>query len=278
MSYKKNLFATATLLFSTLTTSAFAADPHWTYEEEPTWGEIESLDLTALPPAKFPYAECSIGQKQSPVDIVPESASTVSRNAIKFGYGANPLSISNNGHTVKVNIATGGMSLSLEHFNLLQFHMHAPSEHTLNGQHYPLEIHFVHSTPDGKLAVVGVFAKIGTANPALQTVLDNAPDGLSTATPNNLTINPTDLLPATLTPITRAYYTYAGSLTTPPCTEGVNWYVLKTPIQISAAQLALYQAKYQSGADTAASNVGAPLPGSDGNRLTQPLNGRVLGK
>ncbi len=255
-----------------------AADPHWIYEEQADWGALESEDAGLVPPANYPYAECSIGRKQSPVDLIRADITQVTENKLKFEYTTNPLSISNNGHTVKVNVANGNVKIGATAYSLLQFHMHAPSEHTINGHHYPLEIHFVHGTPDGKLAVVGVFAKIGGANWALQKVLDNTPDTLQDVAPEGITFNPVDLVPAHSLPATSSFFTYSGSLTTPPCTEGVQWYVLKTPIEISAEQLALYQEKYLAGANKAAADAGLPSVSEDGNRWVQPLNGRIVVK
>jgi carbonic anhydrase len=146
-----------------------------------------------------------------------------------------------------------------EKYSLLQYHIHAPSEHVINGKSYPLEIHFVHGTPDGKLAVIGVFAEEGKANSQFDTILDYAPenhDGF--AAPMMRFINPSLLLPTNK----KSFYLYAGSLTTPPCSEGVNWYVMKNPIQLSKDQIVRFEKFYANNA-----------------RHSQPLNGRqVLNK
>ena len=161
---KQAIFA---LSFMAVSTTAFASDPHWLYDEQAEWGEITDKTVTVKPP--YPYAECSLGQKQSPVDLGTAKAVS-SMNLLQPKYLEEPLVISNNGHTVKVNAKAGNLMIGSEKYDLLQYHIHAPSEHVINGKTYPLEIHFVHGTPDGKLAVLGVFAEEGKVNIEFQKI------------------------------------------------------------------------------------------------------------
>jgi carbonic anhydrase len=251
---KKTFVITSLLATSVVFAST---DPHWTYDEP--W---ENLSNTTTPTkaSDLPYAECGLGLKQSPVDLNALKA-VKSTNALKTAYKSESLTVVNNGHSIKVNLpATSKSVLSIgsEQYNLLQYHIHAPSEHVVNGKASAAEIHFVHSTPDGKLAVVGVIVDVSATakkNVEFQKILDVAPSTL-TETPA-LIADPTKLLSS----ITK-FYLYSGSLTTPPCTEGVNWYVLKTPIQITPAQLTAFEDLYH-----------------DNARPVQALNGRqVLAK
>lgn len=254
-SFIKNAIFITSLL---ATSSAFATDPHWTYDEE--WDNLSN----ATAPTKamdFPYAECSLGQKQSPIDLGAEKAVT-STNALKPAYKSVALTVVNNGHSIKVDVPAATksvLSIGSEQYTLLQYHIHAPSEHVIDDKTYDAEIHFVHSTPDGKLAVVGVLVDApATAkhNVEFQKLLDVAPKNKTDA-PAALTANPAKLLPST-----SKFYLYSGSLTTPPCTEGVNWYVLQKPIQITPAQLTTFKTLYSGNA-----------------RAAQALNGRqVLAK
>ena len=166
------------------------------------------------------------------------------------------LNIKNNGHTIQANY-DGGSSIEVNggKFNLLQYHFHAPSEHALNGKLYDMEVHFVHKAADGALAVIGVFFKEGAENKALKTVWGNMPTTEGEKKVAGVTISAKDLLPTN----TSKYYHYMGSLTTPPCNEVVNWYVLENPIEASKAQV-------KTLADLFTIN----------NRPVQPLNRRFV--
>lgn len=181
------------------------------------------------------YAICSTGQQESPIDL--RAAIGADLGAIGFAWKPLPLRATNNGHTVQFD-APPGSSISLEgnRYALAQFHIHHPSEHLLDGRRFPLEIHFVHTLADGRIGVIGVFVEEGKVNPALQTALDAIPKQIDATNADGM-INPNALLPAT-----RGFYRYEGSLTTPPCAEKVDWIVLRTPIQASAAQIAQFQA------------------------------------
>ncbi|HYF65894.1 MAG TPA: carbonic anhydrase family protein [Herpetosiphonaceae bacterium] len=201
-----------------------ADDHHWTYEgaEGPEhWGELTP-----------DYALCSAGQEQSPVDI--SASAPLNAANIASSYDPSAVNIFNNGHTVQVNYDPGStMTLEGGEYQLVQFHFHAHSEHTHAGQAAPLEMHLVHKNAEGKLAVVGVWLEPGAENAAFAPVFDHLPAtaGDPQAVPG-ATVDADDLLPAE-----RAYYRYNGSLTTPPCTEGVKWVMLDRSVAISQGQI-----------------------------------------
>ena len=211
------------------------APPHWTYEGEDgpeNWGELGEA-----------YAACGTGQQQSPIDITTVNVDHLPD--IEFSYTDSALNILNNGHTIQANYDAGSSIVSDgETYNLAQFHFHAPSEHTIDGESYPMELHFVHRSEAGVIAVVGLMIEVGDAdNAGLAPVFDNMPpeasqDGTAAAIAGQ-TISAASLLPAD-----QHYFTYSGSLTTPPCSEGVKWHVITTPITISQAQFDAYTALY----------------------------------
>lgn len=249
----KRIFLATTLLTSTIAMSA----PHWTHEEEAEWGGIQDSTQTVAP-LTYPYAECNIGQHQSPVDLGTMTSET-SLNSLQTKYVADKPDFFNSGHAVQVNVSSnykGQLKIGSDAYPLIQYHFHAPSEHVIGSKTYPAELHFVHIRPDGKMAVLGVLLEEGKANSTIQTILDNVSKvGSEHKKDTGLTINPTSLLPKTLS----KFYTYAGSLTTPPCSEGVNWYVLATPITVSTTQLTQLEDLY-----------------NDNARKAQNLNGRVV--
>ncbi|WNO11545.1 carbonic anhydrase family protein [Teredinibacter sp. KSP-S5-2] len=223
---------------------------HWGYdgEEGPEyWGDLDPS-----------YRMCSIGTKQSPIDISDtEEADDDELRALKFRYKRTPLEIVNNGHTIQVNYEAGSyLQVSKkEKYPVLQFHFHAMSENTVNGVQYPLEVHIVHVDADHNIAVVGVLFEVGRHNRALDAFFNNLPHHHDeTVTVPDEFINARALLPKE-----KSYVHFDGSLTTPPCTEGVKWYVMKDRIEVSAEQLAKFTELY------------------DHNyRPVQNLNGRVL--
>jgi carbonic anhydrase len=194
------------------------------------------------------YAACA-GTRQSPVDLAADDEAQEVN--IEFDYAAAEGTPMNTGHGVQVNVEGGTMTIGSKAFALKQFHFHTPSEHTLDGQSYPAEAHLVHAAEDGELAVLGIFYQEGDASEVLAPVWDDL-DALSEAEP--MTINV-----ATLLPSSRVAYTYTGSLTTPPCSEGVRWHVMQQPLTLSAQQLAALTAIHD-----------------DNNRPVQPLNERDL--
>lgn len=200
------------------------------------------------------FASCG-GEQQSPVNI---AGSTDDNNltAITRNYAATQAHIVNNGHTVQFNYDNGSeITLAGEKYQLLQFHFHTHSEHTLNGKVYPMEIHMVHrNEATGKLAVVGILVEEGDENLVLQPFMDKFPGTAGGKYDGTETFNAADILPDS-----EAYFTYAGSLTTPPCSEIVTWIVLEQPIQASAGQIHQIE-----------------LLEHENNRPLQPLYGRTI--
>lgn len=221
------------------------AEPHWTHEDQ-NWGAIEDPAQTEAP-LMFPFAVCSIGNHQSPVDLVAENIEE-KINRLKFNYAPDSPVFFNSGHGIQVNTSMdypGELKIGKEAYPLIQFHLHEPSEHIVNGEAFPAELHFVHVKENGKIAVLGILMQIGEENATLQSILNNMP---STPEEKNseagITIDPLSLLPYN----TKDYYSYAGSLTTPPCSEGVDWYVFAEPITISEAQLEQLKSFYTNNA------------------------------
>ncbi|MCI4625148.1 MAG: carbonic anhydrase family protein [Candidatus Magnetoovum sp. WYHC-5] len=202
-----------------------APHAHWTYEgaEGPEhWGDLSPT-----------YATCKIGKSQSPIDIPKVEAAT--ETAIAFSYAQTPLKIINNGHTIQVNYSPNStITINGKEYKLMQFHFHSPSEHTLMGESFPMEAHIVHATKDKELAVIGVLFKVGAENPFIKTLWEHLPQKVDKEeTVKGVNINAKQLIPTN----TATYYNYSGSLTTPPCSENVNWNVLQTPIEVSQEQV-----------------------------------------
>ena len=200
------------------------------------------------------FATCKTGRSQSPVNIVGAQSAVLP--VIQFEYKPSALHIINNGHTIEINYAPGSfIRVGDKRYELKQFHFHHPSEETIKGKRFPIELHLVHSDAKGNFAVVSVLLEEGPANPLVEMLWGHASKTPGPEkTDDNLQINVADLLPAD-----RRYFTFAGSLTTPPCTEGVSWFVLETPVTISSKQVATFAGIY-------------PYD----ERPTQPLNGRTV--
>ena len=198
---------------------------HWSYEgagAPEAWGSL-----------KEEFATCDSGQSQSPIDITDVSITALPD--IEFDYKESPLSIMNNGHTIQVNYAKGSsVTVDGKRYELLQFHFHSPSEHAVGGKYYDMVAHLVHRAADGQLGVIGVMFKEGRGiNNAIAKLWLNMPERAGEVIESDkVLINAADLLPDDM-----AYYNYAGSLTTPPCSEGVNWMVLATPNHVAPAQV-----------------------------------------
>ncbi len=212
------------------TEAAVPEQVDWSYEGEEGpehWGELSEE-----------FTTCVDGSAQSPIDLAGATEEDIAD--IGFAYSESPLSIFNNGHTIEIEYEEGS-SITLEGttYNVVQFHFHAGSEHLVDGEQYPLEMHIVHSTGDGALAVVGLLTEVGAENEALAPVFDNIPTEVTDeAEPvDGAAVDLADVLPDAQT-----YFRYDGSLTTPPCTEGVSWQVLDTPIEVSRAQLDAFTA------------------------------------
>lgn len=220
------------------------AHGHWGYEghEGPHhWGELDPG-----------FMACKNGKEQSPINITTAKKSA-DLKPIAFSYKASAAEVVNNGHTIQVNLADGGsIKLGDEEFKLLQFHFHTPSEEQIDGRHFPMVAHLVHKSADGKLAVVAVLLELGQENAALKETFGNMPAKAGDKQTLSAGLNAADLLPQD-----RTYYAFKGSLTTPPCSEGVRWQVLQKPVSISVGQFAAFKGLYPMNA-----------------RPIQPLHGR----
>jgi carbonic anhydrase len=231
---------------SSLSVAQEAHEPHWTYTgagDPQHWGKLD--------PA---FSECSLGRTQSPIDI--KNAKKTELPALKIDYKPAPLSIINNGHTIQVNETPGStLTVGGKIYTLKQFHFHHPSEERVDGKGYDLVLHLVHADTEGHLAVVAVLFETGAASPLIATLWKNIPaeKGKAQEFPS-VSIQVQDLLPAE-----RGYFTYTGSLTTPPCSEGVTWYVLKSHLTVSPEQVAAFSKFYPGNA-----------------RPIQPTNGREI--
>jgi carbonic anhydrase len=221
---------------------------HWSYSGSTgpaKWGTLE-----------HDYGSCALGKVQSPIDIRDDDVRKADLPAIDFEYKPSKLSIIDNGHTIQVNYARGSfITVNGRRYELVQFHFHKPSEEEINDKAYDMVAHLVHRDTEGKLAVVAVLLTSGRANPLIDTLWSHLPQDRNTEhAVDAVNINAADLLSES-----GAYYTFAGSLTTPPCTEGVTWFVLRSPQSVSEAQVARFAAVYPMNA-----------------RPVQPLNGRVI--
>jgi carbonic anhydrase len=206
----------------------FAAD--WSYEGAhgpEHWGDVDAASKV-----------CSAGSQQSPIDI----GSTVRANLprLYIAWKKRVDTIVNNGHTIQVNVAEGStLTVDKERYKLVQFHFHRPSEHTVGGKSFPMEVHFVHQAPSGALGVVGVLMATGRANPVFSKIVATMPAAAGPAVKADVGIDPNRLLPAR-----HGYYGYAGSLTTPPCSEVVSWMLLTDPITVAAADVEAFAKLY----------------------------------
>lgn len=221
------------------------AAPHWTYGGETgpeNWGDL-SAD----------FKVCSLGMEQTPIDL--KGTVRAETGAVEPSFQSMPLTILNNGHTIQVNCVPGSRTaIAGQSFDLLQFHFHHPSEHLLSGRVFDLELHFVHRSAEGRLAVLGVFIQPGQENAALAPIWAAMPREPGEPQQIGASIDPAALLPAD-----RRHFRYKGSLTTPPCSEGVLWTVFKEPIEASNRQIRQFADLFPVSA-----------------RPVQPLNSRFL--
>ena len=231
--YKSVLFASILGLLITpiFSTPQESHPPHWTYsgaENPEHWGKLD--------PA---YSLCSLGRMQSPIDV--KNGKPADLPVLKIDYEAVPLNIIDNGHTIQVNYPPGStLTVGDKTYTLKQFHFHHPGEEHINGKSFPLVAHLVHADADGHIAVVAVLFEAGTANRLIDTLWMNIPAEKEKAQDVlSVSVRVQDLLPSD-----RGYFTFAGSLTTPPCSEGVTWYVLKSHTSISPEQVAVFAKKY----------------------------------
>ena len=233
-------------MFAILLVAALQA-PHWEYEGThgpANWGTLDKA-----------YANCVSGKQQSPIDIQHVQAAPLP--PITFSYQRSPLKLIDNGHTIQITYAPGSfITWGDQKYELQQFHFHHPAEEKVFGKSYPLVAHLVHKNAAGKLAVVAVlFTEADALNPTVERLWHVLPtEKGQEAAPEGVSVNAGDLLPAE-----RGYFTFSGSLTTPPCTEGVTWFVLKTPVQLSKEEIATFAQRYPHNA-----------------RPVQPRNGRAI--
>lgn len=203
---------------------------HWSYE-----GPGGPHAWAKLSPE---FAKCGSGERQSPIDI--RDGMKLELDPVAFEYRPSRFKVIDNGHTIQANV-TGWNSMQVmgRRFRLVQFHFHTPSEEAINGKQYDMVVHLVHKDAQDRLAVVAVLIEGGTRQPAIQVVLNNLP------LERNVEVAATsDLDLAQILPADRRYYTYMGSLTTPPCSEDVLWVVMKNPVQASSNQLGLFSRLY----------------------------------
>ncbi len=221
------------LLGSLCSTLSYANDHHgstarWSYHGNTGpahWGELSPDN-----------AACRDGHSQSPINLHPKRAKHGHGRDFQFQYRAAMFSLVNNGHTLKVSAtdAANGLHLNDDAYLLKQFHFHTPSEHEVDSRRYPMELHLVHQDEQGHLTVVGIFIKKGRENAALAALFNQLPAEGEAA--RSVTM---DL--ATLLPEEYQALRYVGSLTTPPCTEQVNWIVLEKPVELPKAQIASFR-------------------------------------
>jgi carbonic anhydrase len=209
----------------------YAAD--WTYAGSTGPAKWGTMDKS--------FALCKVGQNQSPIDIPDAKVRKGDLPALLFNYKPSPVRMIDDGHTIQVNYTPGSfVTVSGTRYELAQIRFHKPSEEKISGKGHDMDAHLVHKGPDGKLAIIAVQLDSGKENAVIKTLWDNLPKekGKENVV-DTVKINAVDLLPQN-----KGYYTYAGSLTAPPCIEGVTWYVLKTPVQVSADAIARFARYY----------------------------------
>ena len=246
---KKILLISLMGCFSTLTS---AADIHWSYDKDISpkhWGELSES-----------FKVCSTGKNQTPININNTYVVSAVKHKIDIEYEVSPHDIVFNGHTVQVNTKAGDhrnyLELDNQKFFLKQFHFHTPSENQIKGKSYPLELHFVNANAEGQLTVLAVMFELGRKNSEWDKFWADLSHKKDDAKVLSQKVDLEKLLPEK-----HEYYRFSGSLTTPPCSEGVNWIVLKQPLTISAQQLNAFK---------------KVLKNKDNNRPLQPVNGRVV--
>ncbi|TFW28770.1 carbonic anhydrase [Massilia horti] len=222
---------------------------HWSYEGESgpaNWSKINS-----------DWAACSTGRRQSPIDI--RDGIKVDLEQITFDYHPSSFNEIDNGHTIQVNVGGGNfITVGNQTYELQQFHFHRPSEERINGKGTEMVMHLVHKSAEGRLAVVAVLLERGKQHNLIQTVWNNLPLEKNETVSPSLVLDLKEALPER-----REYYTYMGSLTTPPCTEGVLWLVMKQPMQASPAQMALFSRLYPLNARPVQSGYGRMIKESN---------------
>jgi carbonic anhydrase len=224
-------FVAAALLL--VATSAFADCPaKWGYDASngpDRWGQMDAE-----------WAACDAGLQQSPIDLGSAKKGTVP--ALAIAYNEAPLVVQNTSHEIKVPAATGTIHFGAEEAALVQYHFHVHSEHAIDGHHAAAELHLVHKMKSGKLIVIGVLIDRGAENPALTSIVALRPNDYCTSRKANANFNPKRLLPSNIL----EFYSYSGSLTTPACSEGVTWIVMRAHITASEAQINALQTEHEN--------------------------------
>jgi carbonic anhydrase len=251
MSVKKILLpiAAITTLWAGSHTAQCSHVAHWGYKGiigPQYWGDLSSE-----------FRMCKEGKNQSPINIDTAAAYETNLPPLRFSYDKETLEEINNGHSVQINVAPGNyVHIDGKDFELKQFHFHTPSENMINGEHFPFEAHFVHLDKDGNIAVVAVMFRYGKENEALKKFWAELPVHEGEKHPVVMSSETVEAL----LPKNKEYYRFNGSLTTPPCSEGVRWFVMKTPLEISKEQVAVFE-KAMNGPN---------------NRPVLPLNARTV--
>ena len=234
--------AVAVLLVASCSGDDHGEAAHWGYEAgngPEDWGMMSPE-----------WILCADGLQQSPIDLADAAAATLPAAEIHTPTGqeveilnqAGVIGALDNGHTIQINSKTGEtMTVGDETYSLVQFHFHAPSEHTVDGEHFPMEMHFVHQATDGALAVVGVLIEEGASNLGIEPLWAQLAEAPGTETTVQI---PAEFADQIFPRNAAGIYYYDGSLTTPPCSEGVKWYVRKTPTRFSTEQIAAFTAVY----------------------------------
>ena len=220
---------------------------HWSYN-----GEVGPQAWGGMKPE---FALCSNGQRQSPIDI--REGIAVDLEPVKFDYQPGSFTVVDNGHTVQVNVPSGNsIEINGRRFELKQFHFHRPSEERIDGRQFEMSAHLVHQDTEGRLAVVGVLLAKGPVHPVVQAVWSNLPLEKQSEQRARVMLDPAQLLPTD-----KRYFTYMGSLTTPPCSEGVLWVVMRSPVAASAEQIEIFSRLYPMNA--------RPPQSASGRRIMQ---------
>jgi len=234
------------LVIATGVVVASDEEVHWGYQgdEDPAhWGELTPE-----------FSLCGTGVNQSPIDL--EADFNTELPELVFDYEHSVTRMLNNGHTIQESVKPGNWLTFADHrFELQQAHFHSPSEHTIRGKAFPMEVHLVHSDSEGRLAVVGILVEHGEENPLIRKLWSEMPENAGDEAELSDRVILSGLLPPT-----RDYFTYNGSLTTPPCSEGVLWLVLKQTVKASREQVRHFH----------------DIVGLDNNRPIQPQNSRMV--
>jgi len=244
MNWISNIAACFAMLLA-LPAQAGEGSVHWDYTGElgpEHWGDLSPN-----------FVQCKVGLNQSPINIVDTLDADLP--TLELDYNTSTVDLVNNGHTAQANVEPGNyLRVGREVFELIQFHVHTPSEHRINGKSFLMETHYVHRNERGELAVLALLHDEGPRSEALDSFEREIPEEIDKPVAYRESVAGIPIIR-----VDKAYYRYNGSLTTPPCSEGVRWYVLKQSSPVSLDQQALYQ----------------QLIGDDA-RGPQPINARVV--